>query len=293
MVKYCFVILHYQGIEDTRKCIESIKKLDECEECRVVVIDNNSPNKSGDVLRSEYEFDEQVDIILNPINDGFSRANNKACEYAHRKYSPNFYIVINNDIVIHDKQFLHKIDVEYSKSNFDVLGPDIYNPIQKVHQSPLRKKAPGVAEITKTILMNRVLLFMLRNSISGKVVCKYFKKLEDVQKDSESYEKRQDSVCLMGAVMIFSSQFYEEKGAVFSPETDFYYEEFILYRYCIRKSANIIYTPDIYVEHNSGSATQKTYSQYRDRCKFIIENTIKGASIYRKYILDIGKNKNG
>lgn len=292
-MKYCFVILNYQGIEDTRKCIESIKKLDGCEDCQVVVIDNNSPNKSGNILKTEYELDEQVDIILNLTNDGFSRANNKACEFAHRKYSPDFYIVINNDIVIHDELFLHRIDDEYDKSNFDVLGPDIYNPIQKVHQSPLRKKSPGVAEITKTILMNRFLLFMAKNDILGKIVCNYFRKLETKQNDADAYERRQASVCLMGAAMIFSSRFYEEKGTIFFPETDFYYEEFILYRYCIRKSANIIYSPDICVEHNSGSATQKMYSQYRDRCRFIIENTIKGARIYRKYLMKIGTDRNG
>ena len=39
-----FVILHYNSIEDTQKCIQSIKQLDGHQEIKVVIVDNASPN---------------------------------------------------------------------------------------------------------------------------------------------------------------------------------------------------------------------------------------------------------
>ena len=291
MVRYCFVILHYQGIEDTIRCIESIKKQNGYEKCRIVVIDNDSPNGSGELLKDKYNGDKGVDVILNPFNSGFSWANNKAGEYAYKEYHPDFYIVINNDIIIDDKFFLNKIEDEYKKYNFEVLGPDVYNPIQKVHQSPLRKKAPGLIEITKTIVFNKLLKRMINNKILDRFVCRYFRELEEKKSDTNQYEKRQCSVCLMGAALIFSSEFYERRKVFFEPETDFYYEEYILDYYCKKQNLKVVYSPELMVKHFSGAATKKTYSEYKEKCKFIIENTIKGASIYRSYIMGNGDGK--
>ena len=75
----------------------------------------------------------------------------------------------------------------------------------------------------------------------------------------------------------------ELKGRLFYPETRFYYEEYILARYCIKNNIKTIYNPDIKVLHNSGGATKKTYTQELARCKFIIKNTIASGKIYKKY----------
>ena len=50
----CFVILHYNGIEDTEKCIQSIRQLAGQEDIRIVIVDNASPNGTGKLLAHRY-----------------------------------------------------------------------------------------------------------------------------------------------------------------------------------------------------------------------------------------------
>ena len=54
----CFVILHYNGIEDTEKCIQSIKELEGRQDIRIVIVDNASPNGTGQLLSHKYAHDK-------------------------------------------------------------------------------------------------------------------------------------------------------------------------------------------------------------------------------------------
>ena len=46
----CYVILHYQAIEETKKCIKAIEK-NTTSDYKVIIVDNASPNKSGMILK--------------------------------------------------------------------------------------------------------------------------------------------------------------------------------------------------------------------------------------------------
>ena len=50
MDKIVYVILHYYTIEDTRKCVESIIEKEKDNNYEIVVVDNNSPNGTGEEL---------------------------------------------------------------------------------------------------------------------------------------------------------------------------------------------------------------------------------------------------
>ncbi len=60
----CFVILHYNTIEDTRRCVESVKELDGQEDIRIVIVDNASPNRTGQLLSDSYTDDTDIAVIL-------------------------------------------------------------------------------------------------------------------------------------------------------------------------------------------------------------------------------------
>ena len=78
MIRFVFVILHYQNIDDTINCIDSIKKLNGLndENYKVVLVDNKSPNNTGRELKNRFGDEEKVDVILLDKNYGFSKANN-------------------------------------------------------------------------------------------------------------------------------------------------------------------------------------------------------------------------
>ena len=68
------IVVHYQKIEDTLRCLESLRELD-YENAFVIVVDSASPNGSGFELRSRFSG-MGVEVIISPENLGFAASNN-------------------------------------------------------------------------------------------------------------------------------------------------------------------------------------------------------------------------
>ena len=118
-----FVILHYKNIKDTLECIESIQSNISYDKKKIsiVVVDNNTLSKDETKILKKYTND----VILLSENKGFANGNNAGCEYAIKKYNPDFLCVINNDTIIEQKDFIDEIYRAYKEYNFDIMGPKI------------------------------------------------------------------------------------------------------------------------------------------------------------------------
>ncbi|HFU4371918.1 TPA: glycosyltransferase family 2 protein, partial [Streptococcus suis] len=66
----CFIILHYMVKEETIKCVESILER-EMDNIQIIIVDNLSPNNSGQELFEYYKGNDIVDVLLNDENAGF------------------------------------------------------------------------------------------------------------------------------------------------------------------------------------------------------------------------------
>lgn len=278
-----FIILHYMAIEETMQCIQSIKRMDNQEEIRIVVVDNASPNRSGEQLRKTYCEDEQIDVIINEKNEGFSRGNNIGCQYARKKWNPAFYVVTNNDIVFLQKDFCEKVKEEYKQSEFSVMGMDIYCEKKGIHQSPLAYRVPKLNEIKKTIILNSIMLKGL--NVMLPVMKAYFNRIDSGGSNAMGYDKYCKNICPMGACMIFSRKYMDKRRTIFWPETDFYYEEFLLTLWCLNNNETIVYQPQIKALHNEGVSTRYVDKEYKKRIKFRMTNILKAAKIYEKELL--------
>ena len=69
-----FVILHYRAAEMTRTCVERIRALNGSN--YIVIVDNASPNGTGELLAEEYAGEDNITVLLNQENAGFARGNN-------------------------------------------------------------------------------------------------------------------------------------------------------------------------------------------------------------------------
>lgn len=118
-----FVILHYRAADMTRKCVERIKALEG--DKKIVIVDNASPNGTGQELLDEYTEDSEIKVILNPENSGFAKGNNMGVRWVQENVPADFVVVLNNDVEILQKDFCPKVEAIYRRHSFDVLGPDI------------------------------------------------------------------------------------------------------------------------------------------------------------------------
>ena len=306
-----FLILQYNNVDVTMNCIRSILRLKEQYRIRIIVVDNCSSDGVGtkiieymgavcqeifmaeggektQVFRCKNEGGCTIDILCRQINDGFSRGNNFGFLYIKEKYTPQFLIVANSDVEFMQEDFIEKIEAEYAQSAFDILGPDIWAPYKGVHQNPLASHIPTIKEVNRTIFLNRVCLFLFPAIYP--VLKKY------MQSDSQScdlYVTRTEDACLQGSCMIYSRKYIElrehisqEKNSVigrtlFYPETNFYYEEFLQTLWCRNNDCNIVYTPNIRVNHMEGQSTNSISTNECEKTKFRMRNILMSAQIYR------------
>ena len=129
-----FVILHYRAADMTRKCVERIKALEG--DKKIVIVDNASPNGTGQELLDEYTEDSEIKVILNPENSGFAKGNNMGVRWVQENVPADFVVVLNNDVEILQKDFCPKVEAIYRRHSFDVLGPDIISVFSGIHQNP-------------------------------------------------------------------------------------------------------------------------------------------------------------
>jgi len=272
-----FIILHYNSYEATKVCVDSILGLDKQECVKVIVIDNSSANDSYKKLCETYSG-TKVELLQTEYNCGFSAANNIAYEYCKKKYDCDFVIFANNDLEFIQKDFVKRIYEEYQNSKFAVLGPDIYNPIIDTHQSPISYEMQrSKSQVKKTIIFNRLALTFFD------LYYMFFGKSRNDKPEIKDAGVYQENVIPLGACLVISKKLLKKKSVVFSPETFFYYEEYILADWCLKNNEKMVYQPAIKVKHYHGMAT-KTVGNAKQSELFRMKNIYNSSKIYYKQL---------
>lgn len=96
--KISIVILNWNGVDDTLKCLDSVKEID-YPNFDVIVVDNGSTDNSVEVIKKRFS---EVTLITTGKNLGFAEGNNVGIRYAINN-SPEFILLLNNDTVVDPK----------------------------------------------------------------------------------------------------------------------------------------------------------------------------------------------
>lgn len=126
MGKFAIVILNYNTYDDTVICVESIKKYTSCNDYKIFIVDNASPDKSGEELAIKYGQDDVISVIQSNVNLGFSGGNNIGIKAA-LKDGYDFVYLLNSDIVLQNDAFAFMQEALMSNENVAVVGPTIFN----------------------------------------------------------------------------------------------------------------------------------------------------------------------
>ncbi len=273
-----FVILHYGNVQVTKTCIDSILQLNTNDTIQIVIVDNdvNKTKEERQVLKEMFAAAPQVDVLQIEEKSGFSRANNRGYQYTKGKHNPDFIVMANNDIVFEQKGFIDDIKRSYEESKYAILSPDIVSCATGLHQSPIALTGRTKGEVNYTIAMNWMCLKtfpMVYPLIKGK-----FRNENVGNAEVPSY---QEDVVPCGACIIFSRNFIDCEEYALYPETEFYYEEYILHHRCQRANYKIVLDPALQVMHGDGVATKKSTGDEKRKAKFIMENTLRSVKIYK------------
>jgi len=275
---YSFVILHYKNIQETIKCLESLKKTTDIEKSNFIVVDNNSLIKEEKEKILKYTND----ILMLDKNYGFAKANNKGIEYAREKYDSKFYIVINNDVFITQKNFLKSIETIYKKIEFDMLGPKIDSPSgESINPFPV---IVGKDNVINEIKKCKKLIKIYKSSFLSCLLNKYIKIKKIIRKPiiKTNGSKLERDVALHGCAIIFSKKYIDKYQYPFINDTFLFHEEEFLYKRVLEDKLISIYDPSIKVFHKEGSSVKKNYKSERKSKLFREEERLKSLNLLLK-----------
>lgn len=297
-MKYAFVILHYLTIEDTVECVNSIQQNVDYQDYSIVVVDNGSPNDSFRILTEEFESKKNIFMVESKENLGFAKGNNLGYQFAKQTLHAQSIIMINNDTIIEQKNFLSKINDIYSETHFDILGPDIVSLKDHQHQNPYKIKSMDFSEenIKKQIKNRYISLFLnvfylqqFMQFVYKNFLKKYLKKIREkkrmAQREQFDYSKRIEGYKLHGSCYIFSPTYVSKYNGLYS-KTFMYMEEDILFFIAKKENLLLLYDPAVQIYHKEDSSTNALLTSNRKKLTFIFKNEIHSLNELYKILTD-------
>lgn len=107
----------YNGLEEVKQCVESIKRCTDLNRHRLILVDDKSPD-SRILPYLKSIATESIHIIESPVNEGFSASVNKGMQYSKRDV-----ILLNSDTIV-TKNWVEKlICCAYSKRAAATVTP--------------------------------------------------------------------------------------------------------------------------------------------------------------------------
>lgn len=113
-------------------CLNSLKKTI-YQKYKVILADDCSVDNSREFIQNNYP---NVDFVKTNEKCGFAENNNNAIRYAIDKYNPKYILLLNNDIIIINEDWLIKL-VEIAETNEEVgiLGCKLVYPDRKIQHA--------------------------------------------------------------------------------------------------------------------------------------------------------------
>lgn len=120
------VILNYNTWTDTVDCIQSLKTQLSDSLYTVYVVDNKSPEKPNDEVLNYLKSQNNVVVIFNKENKGYSAGNNVGIDAA-LKDGCNYVVISNGDVIYTDDTLLKMMLFLKEHREVGVVGPQIYD----------------------------------------------------------------------------------------------------------------------------------------------------------------------
>lgn len=250
-IKISFIIVNYNGLEDSCELIESIyAHIPMSLGYEIILVDNGSRKNESIHVKEKFP---SVNAVRSEKNLGFAGGNNLGIKQS----SGDYLFLINNDTLLFDDSILKLVDFMDNNSQAAAASPKIYFPGE-----------PKVIQYAGFTPMSRI---TLRNRSIGRG-----------EMDNGSYDTDSQTFATHGAAMIVRREVVEEIG--YMPEIYFlYYEEIDWCMNMKRHGYELWYVPSSSIVHKESRTTGedsplKRYYMTRNRLLFARRNMTKGAA---------------
>lgn len=236
-------LLNFNGKKNTLECLGSLKNIKRDNfRLTIIVVDNASSDGSVESIKhyvSSSKYDE-VKIIENKKNLGFSGGHNMAINYALEK-NADYILILNNDTYVNENFLTELLNVAGKNTSAGILTPKIYF-------------APGFEFHKDRYLKNEIgkVLWYGGGRMDWANVIGHNRGVDEV--DRGQYDKTEETEIATGCCMLLAKEVIGRVG-MFDDRYYLYYEDADLSMRVKRKGFGIIYVPKSIIWHkNAGSA---------------------------------------
>jgi GT2 family glycosyltransferase len=121
------IVLNYCSLNETQNLVSQLVDMDDTS--RVIIVDNNSPDNSYNLLIDRFGDYSNINILQNQHNTGYAAGNNVGIRYALEKLNSPYIAIMNPDVEI-TEGFLRNM-VEYLEADHNIAaitGVMLYPP---------------------------------------------------------------------------------------------------------------------------------------------------------------------
>ncbi len=234
------IIVNYNVKHFLEQCLHSVLKASKNIRTEIFVVDNNSVDGSSELIREKFP---EVHLIENPINVGFSKANNQAI----RKSAGKYILLLNPDTVVEENTFSKIIHFMNHHPEAGGLGVKMIDG--KGNFLPESKRGLPTPWVAFCKMFGLSALFP-KSKKFGQYHLSYLSQNEIHEVD-----------VLAGAFMLLRKETLEKTGLL--DETFFMYGEDIDLSYRISKGGyKNYYFPETTIIHYKGESTKKGSLNY-------------------------------
>ncbi|MCX6333196.1 MAG: glycosyltransferase [Bacteroidia bacterium] len=229
------IIVSYNVRYFLEQALRSVRKASENIDCEVFVVDNNSTDGSCSMVTREFP---EIKLVMNPVNKGFSAANNQAFKMASGRY----ILLLNPDTLVEENTFRSCISFMDSHPDAGASGVRMINGKGKL--LPESKRALPTPR-TAFFKMSGLSYLFPKSRFFNRYYLGHLDSLETTKAD-----------IISGAFMFLRREAVEKTGLL--DEAFFMYGEDIDYSYRLQKAGyNNYYYPEIKIIHYKGESTKK------------------------------------
>jgi GT2 family glycosyltransferase len=253
--------VNFRQTECTLQYVKSISLLSGFDRCNILVVDNNSGDRSAECIGRVADEHANIELIASSENRGYFGAVKWALnQYLAHHPLPDWLIVCNNDIVFHHPDLLTVL-LGYDPRKEGVLAPAVISNLTGRDSNPMIAARPG-----------RVRLLRYRFLLSSYPIARLTQKLAPAARklryhlrgDGLGNSDRQRIYAPHGAMIIFSRRYFEAGGTI-DDGSFLFAEEFSVAETCLRLGLPLVHDPALRVRHNDSQTTGRllTRQMYR------------------------------
>ena len=230
------IIVNYQNSESLKGCLDSIYQTIQEIDFEVIIIDNSKENVELQTLKGNYP---KIQIICNPTNVGFSKANNQAAKIARGK----FLFILNPDTILKEQATNSMFRYICTNMATGALGPKVVNPDGSLQYSCRRYPTLWTGLFNRYSILSRL---FPQNHFTSQYLMLDFDHNETSPVDWLS------GCCLMIPKSVFEEvNGFDENYFLFNEDVD-------LCRMIYQTGKEIIYFPEATVIHKVSTSNKKT-----------------------------------